>query len=618
MVIILLTGGQAKAADFHVTSAQEFQTALSTAANNGEDDTVLLAAGIYPGRFSFTSAESFALAVKAEPGLNPGQVILDAEFLGRPLLLSGGSSSVNIFVENITLQDGLLNGNGAGLYINNTSGGNVSLTNNIIKGNSFGTSQYRYGAGAYIESTGTITLDQNIIKNNSGSGREAKGGGVYITGGTTVMLTGNTISNNAMNHSGSAIYFNSSTPNTLILTNNTIENNIVSVYHGTIYIQHTANEITFTENTIAKNQVNSSYGVVYIPTVNRTTTFIGNTITENSSSSHAGIYIRNSPTINFTGNTVTNNSTGTDQSYGAFYFYQYRDVVFENNIISGNTAGYMAAGYFQSYGGADSISFKGNVISDNTATNSSYAGVYMDAATTREISNNVITGNKAFSGSGGGMAVAGSGGTINFINNTIANNSATASGGGVYLSPGTSTLNAYNNIIFGNTAPTGADIYISGSGTYNGYNNAYQTMEGLWSFAGNNTNTAPIFVDGANNDFHLDSASLLINVGDNSAPAIPATDLDGNSRIADITVDLGAYEHTTEGFHPADQNQDWNVTAAEATAYGDAWRTGGTWESGPEPIPMDYTTRAGYLSTQNSGGYKNIGGGKPTNWVPGP
>ncbi|MBI4657721.1 MAG: immunoglobulin domain-containing protein [Verrucomicrobia bacterium] len=49
-------------------------------------------------------------------------------------------------------------------------------------------------------------------------------------------------------------------------------------------------------------------------------------------------------------------------------------------------------------------------------------------------------------------------------------------------------------------------------------------------------------------------------------------------------------------FHPADNSPaDSRITINEATAYGAAWRKGATWPSGPNPIAIDYVTRAGTL-----------------------
>jgi hypothetical protein len=47
--------------------------------------------------------------------------------------------------------------------------------------------------------------------------------------------------------------------------------------------------------------------------------------------------------------------------------------------------------------------------------------------------------------------------------------------------------------------------------------------------------------------------------------------------------------------HPADLNDDRVLTINEATAYGAAWRRGETWPMGPNPIPIEYVTRAGFL-----------------------
>jgi hypothetical protein len=45
------------------------------------------------------------------------------------------------------------------------------------------------------------------------------------------------------------------------------------------------------------------------------------------------------------------------------------------------------------------------------------------------------------------------------------------------------------------------------------------------------------------NDYRLSASSSLINAGNNGAPFLPATDLDGNPRIISGVVDMGAYEY---------------------------------------------------------------------------
>jgi hypothetical protein len=69
--------------------------------------------------------------------------------------------------------------------------------------------------------------------------------------------------------------------------------------------------------------------------------------------------------------------------------------------------------------------------------------------------------------------------------------------------------------------------------------------------------------------------------------------------------------------HPADTNNDWRLTINEVTAYGAAWKQGRTWQNPPNPIPIDYMTRAGYL-WKNGEVYHDNGAAKPDGWVTGP
>jgi len=101
-----------------------------------------------------------------------------------------------------------------------------------------------------------------------------------------------------------------------------------------------------------------------------------------------------------------------------------------------------------------------------------------------------------------------------------------------------------------------------GTSTRNGYNNDYSSMLGSWTKEGGNDDFDPLFV--GSGDYHLQSDSPCIDVGDNSAPQIQNDDFEGNPRIVDgdvdgnAIVDMGADEYgtilyvKTDGVDPTD------------------------------------------------------------------
>mgnify|MGYP005638622975 CR=1 FL=1 len=180
---------------------------------------------------------------------------------------------------------------------------------------------------------------------------------------------------------------------------------------------------------------------------------------------------------------------------------------------------------------------------------------------------------------------------------------------------GTGDLTVENNIIWSAEAEASVmldsfpDWAVLSNNIINGYT-------GYWNTVSDNLIVDPEFFDVANGDFHVTMGSPAINAGLNTAVTDPeATDLDGNPRILNDTVDIGAYERSTTALHPADSNGDGSISLDEFNAYNEAWRENVTWPAAPSQIPVDFVTRAGYL-LQKGGSYHNIGVGKPATWVP--
>jgi parallel beta-helix repeat protein len=228
-----------------VATADELQSALTTAAANGEDDLIQVVQGTYEGNFGYASAtEAFNLSVEGGyvPGcssrmVDPANTVLDGSAAGTVLVLS--TSQVDDFllnVDGITLQNGsATTGNGGGLFV--FTDGELTLTNSIMTGNTATES----GAGVYVVPdtypfSVAVALTNNTVSNNTG-------GGVYVLG-DTVTLTNNTISSN----DGRGVYASASNSG-VTLTNNTISNNS----SGGVSVDSYNSTVTLDYNTISNN-----------------------------------------------------------------------------------------------------------------------------------------------------------------------------------------------------------------------------------------------------------------------------------------------------------------------------------------------------------------------------
>jgi hypothetical protein len=311
----------------------------------------------------------------------------------------------------------------------------------------------------------------------------------------------------------------------------------------------TAGTITLTNNIISENT--ASYGGGLYASANSTSGVAGNVVLENNTISGntviiywggGGVIYSSSPTgtagtITLTNNTISGNTSTGNYGGGGLYIDAHSaagtagagDFIFTNNTITGNTAGGGGGIYASTRsdsGTAGTVTITSNIIAGNTATSSSSGGVY------------------AYSNS-----TTGTGGTVTFTNNTITGNTA-SDGGGILLNKFGNTINFYNNIVWGNTAPNGGDIYLSGStGTFNGYNNDYNEIYGGWDNSGGNIYSNPLFVDASVSDYHLSATSPCFGAGDGSAPGVPSTDFEGDSRTHSVgTLDMGADEYTCANY----------------------------------------------------------------------
>jgi hypothetical protein len=125
----------------------------------------------------------------------------------------------------------------------------------------------------------------------------------------------------------------------------------------------------------------------------------------------------------------------------------------------------------------------------------------------------------------------------------LRNNTVTKCGRGI-LTTGTS-FTVQNNLCY-NNGSSNFDIRSTGNTVSNNISGGTGNVSGTGIISGVN----PLFVDYANNDFHLQSTSPAINAG--TSTGAPATDIDGTTRPQGAAVDVGCYEYGGTGGGPTE------------------------------------------------------------------
>ncbi len=232
----------------------------------------------------------------------------------------------------------------------------------------------------------------------------------------------------------------------------------------------------------------------------------------------------------------------------------------------------------------------------------------------------IITNNIVAANSGDGIGCAESSATI--TNNTIVANNGDGVRCDAYSSPV-----VRNNIVAFNQSGVLAQ---EGSGSpvvwYNCvYGNARYDYSGTLNRS-DNISADPQLVDRAYGNLHILPGSPCVNKGLNSAPGIPSTDIDGQTRVQDGTVDIGADEFNGTAWPPgpyaivrvspsgsdANDGSSWalakqTVQAALRAARGqggEVWVREGVYSEGIETYPYVYLY-GGFVGTETARDQRN-------------
>jgi hypothetical protein len=361
-ITFILLSTHVQAAEFHVSTSEAFQAALATAANNGGDDSIFLAAGMYYGNFRYLAQEANSLTIQTENGVQLGEVVLDGKKLAYVLMIEAIDLETNITIRRIRFQNGE-SVNGGGLSV--ITGGKVDIresyfVDNIVK-NSAG--------GVYIRSLSIVIFCRNIVSHNQSTSNnldmygDGCAAGVLIGSNSNVIFKENIVVDNKSDNMGGVFIYNTSTlefRDNIIINNysfkasivtltgiskllflgNKISNNYVFDGHkgSGVYISEYLS-ILFTNNIITENVSNDSLinaGVIFI-TESSQVTINGNIIKDNMNNS--GLNIDVSKSLNLVNNTIIRNTSiyGGGGLYikipdttGVFHIH--------NNIIWGNTS----------------------------------------------------------------------------------------------------------------------------------------------------------------------------------------------------------------------------------------------------------------------------------------
>ncbi|MFC1748784.1 choice-of-anchor Q domain-containing protein [Pseudomonadota bacterium] len=251
--------------------------------------------------------------------------------------------------------------------------------------------------------------------------------------------------------------------------------------------------------------------------------------TGNTASSGGGVYAGGSLVLE--NSTVSNNSAG----YGGGVMLGSSTVAtLTNNRIENNTASSGGGVYKANYG---SLTIDKCVVDNNTGSNVG-GGVYAYIGGTTAINNSLITNNVGGWNGAGGIYSRSS---LTINNSTITGNTAGHSDGVfVYYN---STGVAHGSIIWGN-----------GTANTNGNLTADYSITDVVGTG--NVNADPLFVDAANDDYQLQSASPAIDSGSDTSASGIEDDLNGTARPQDgdgmgaggtgdgSDYDIGAYEYS--------------------------------------------------------------------------
>jgi len=524
-------------ANFQISDGGNYQAVVANGYGMATSSLAVVGAVLgAPGVVRFVSRDSANPTAPYSDWSTAGQFIQDALNVssnGDFILVSNGvfqvgstfspDGTVNRFVavNAVTIQS--LNGPGVTVVDGGSAMRCGWLTNGVVlSGFTLTNGSGTLGGGLWCASTNVLVLNCSLLGNTGSSCPGGYGGGAYSGTFGNCIFYGNSAG------SGGGAYG-------AALTNCTLTGNSASCGGGG------AQSSTLSRCLLLTNFAQSGGGAFGGS--------LDNCVLNGNSSSMYGGGATSSTMYNCA---LTNNYSG----YGGGGV---TDGSLYNCVLDGNRAYEYGGGAFGSatlvnclllsntsfYGGGayGCTLYNCKVMSNSCIGGLGGGGIYSTMSTCLLAGNSADQGGGAFQGS--------------FYNCTFIGNTASSDGGGEYGAIVTNCIIYYNS----------GNLYPNVWPTYNGIGSlGYCCTTPLPAGIGNFTN-APLFVDLAGGDYHLMSNSPCINAGINFA-INTGTDLDGNPRLIDGIVDIGAYEYPSPGYIVVyGQPHDQTVAAEQTTAF---------------------------------------------------
>lgn len=471
--------------------APTIQIAINESSNG---DTVLVSPGIYKENINF-AGKKILLTSNYHLTLDTSfisQTIIDGDFKYRVVEFNNNEDNNSILC-GFSIQNGsALNSSGGGVFCDSA---NPIIEYCTIKNNS----AYYYGGGIACFESNPIIKNVSAINNSATYQYDSRGGGMYFDHSNPIIESAYIYSNYAILGGGINFDYSSATIDSTIFDSNEAR------YGGGLYINFCDSGMVIRNSTILKNTTWSPGGGINCS--NYSSPLIENvTIKENYAAAGGAMCADNSSNPHLLNCLIFSNKAMDDTEYsfptgGAFDFFQDCVPIIQNCVIYSNEA------------------------------------LYDGGAITCDINSSPL-----------------------IVNSNIFNNKAGRWGAGI-MCYGNSTPEIRNTIVSDNIGEYGIYVYsgnpiVENSCLYNHqYGNFYNCdpqmgIETSINSKGdsidvfNNIQLNPNFINATENDFHLASNSPCIDSGtpDTSGLNIPGTDLDGNERIWNGRIDMGAYE----------------------------------------------------------------------------